>query len=100
MSKDDSENRSEVAQRRARRSFLYALGGAGILSATGLACDNRGGSKTTQGTEAPQSTRTAQSAQAAQLVLPPATKDVTPFKVDVPQAALDDLERRLASTRW
>src|SRR6202045_1681046 len=34
------------------------------------------------------------------LVLPAATKDVTPFKVHVPQAALDDLKRRLAATRW
>ena len=29
-----------------------------------------------------------------------ATKDLTPFKVREPQAALDDLKRRLASTRW
>ena len=35
-----------------------------------------------------------------QLVLPTATHDVTPFKVRVPQDALDDLKRRLASTRW
>jgi hypothetical protein len=34
------------------------------------------------------------------LVLPAATKDVTPFNVDVPQAALDDLKRRLATVRW
>jgi len=38
--------------------------------------------------------------KAAQLVLPTATNDVTPFKVRVPQGALDDLKRRLASTRW
>ena len=38
--------------------------------------------------------------EAAQIVLPQATKDVTPFKIQVPQAALDDLKRRLASTRW
>src|SRR5258708_31858548 len=36
----------------------------------------------------------------AQFVLPTATKDVTPFEVHVPQAALDDLKLRLASTRW
>ena len=35
-----------------------------------------------------------------QYVLPMATKDVTPFKVQVPQSALDDLKRRLAATRW
>jgi pimeloyl-ACP methyl ester carboxylesterase len=34
------------------------------------------------------------------LVLPPATSAVTPFRVDVPQALLDDLKLRLAMTRW
>jgi pimeloyl-ACP methyl ester carboxylesterase len=38
--------------------------------------------------------------KAAQIVLPQATKDVAPFKIQVPQEALDDLKRRLASTRW
>ena len=38
--------------------------------------------------------------QSAQFVLPNATKDVTPFKVHVPQAALDDLKKRLANARW
>src|SRR5580700_8021710 len=36
----------------------------------------------------------------AQLVLPPATKAVTPFEVHVPAAAVEDLNRRLANTRW
>jgi len=39
-------------------------------------------------------------AKSAPLLLPTATKDITPFKVDVPQAALDDLKERLAKTRW
>jgi len=34
------------------------------------------------------------------LVLPPATSAVTPFRVAVPQALLDDLQQRLALTRW
>jgi epoxide hydrolase len=34
------------------------------------------------------------------LVLPAATKDVTPFRVQVTQAALDDLKQRLANIRW
>ena len=38
--------------------------------------------------------------KAAQFVLPIATKDVTPFKVHVPQAALDDLKKKLADARW
>src|SRR5260370_34923570 len=39
-------------------------------------------------------------AQATAFELPKATQDVTPFKVSVPQSAIDDLKRRLASTRW
>src|SRR5258706_8114636 len=38
--------------------------------------------------------------KAAQIALPTTTKEVTPFKVHVPQAALDDLKKRLANTRW
>ncbi|NYE62773.1 pimeloyl-ACP methyl ester carboxylesterase [Duganella sp. 1224] len=34
------------------------------------------------------------------LALPPATSAVTPFRVDVPQALLDDLKLRLSMTRW
>jgi hypothetical protein len=38
--------------------------------------------------------------KAAQFVIPPATNDVTPFNIHVPQAALDDLKERLADARW
>jgi pimeloyl-ACP methyl ester carboxylesterase len=34
------------------------------------------------------------------LPLPPTTEDVSPFKVDVPQAAIDDLHLRLSLARW
>jgi pimeloyl-ACP methyl ester carboxylesterase len=34
------------------------------------------------------------------LVLPPATSAVTPFRAEVPQALLDDLKLRLGLTRW
>src|SRR6201984_3701426 len=34
------------------------------------------------------------------LVFPAATKDLSPFNVHVPQTALDDLKRRLATARW
>src|ERR1700730_11382339 len=40
------------------------------------------------------------SAQVTALQLPKATEGVEPFKVSVPQSAIDDLKRRLASTRW
>ena len=38
--------------------------------------------------------------KAAQIVLPAPTKEVTPFKIHVPQAALDDVKKRLANNRW
>lgn len=34
------------------------------------------------------------------LVLPPATAAITPFRVEAPQALLDDLKLRLSITRW
>src|SRR5260221_480163 len=39
-------------------------------------------------------------AQTSAFELPKATEGVEPFKVSVPQIAIDDLKRRLASTRW
>jgi pimeloyl-ACP methyl ester carboxylesterase len=69
-----------------RRTFIRAAAaasGAGILSA-GLA---------------PLSAR-GSAAEAAQIALPTTTKEATPFKVHVSQAALDDLKKRLATARW
>jgi pimeloyl-ACP methyl ester carboxylesterase len=60
-----------------------ASGGAGLLSASLL----------------PMSVRAADGSVPA-LVLPPATPDVARFKVQVPQAALQDLKQRLRDTRW
>jgi epoxide hydrolase len=34
------------------------------------------------------------------MILDPATDDLTPFQIAVPQSALDDLRRRLEITRW
>src|SRR6202045_679140 len=85
--KNDLQHRAEVAVRlTSRRQFIgaaVAIGGAGMLSAESGAPSARGNADT-----------------AAQIVLPAATKDVTPFKVSVPKSAIDDLKRRLASTRW
>ncbi len=85
--KNDLEHRAEVAvPLNSRRKFIRAAvttGGAAILSAELAVLTARGGDDT-----------------AAQIVLPAATEDVTPFKVSVPQSAIDDLKRRLASTRW
>ncbi len=85
--KGDLEHRAEVAVPvTSRRKFIIAAaaaGGAGILSA-GLGPITAHGSND----------------KAAQFVIPPATNDVTPFKVHVPQAALDDLKKRLATARW
>jgi len=60
-----------------------ASGGAGLLSAGLL----------------PMSVQ-ATAGSASPVVLPPATADVVPFKVHVPQAALEDLKKRLGDTRW
>jgi len=85
--KGDVENRTGVpVPLTSRRKFIgaaVATGVAGILSA-GLVPINAEGSADT----------------AAQIVLPAATEDVTPFKVHVPQAALDDLKKKLANARW
>jgi pimeloyl-ACP methyl ester carboxylesterase len=84
---NESENKAGVtAPFSSRRQFIRAAaitGGAGLL-ATG-----------TLPIEAQQSAKTA-----PLLDLPAATAEVTPFTVHVPEAALNDLKRRLASTRW
>src|SRR5437899_8694851 len=85
LTKDGLENGAGVtAPLSSRRRFirLASVGGAGILSA--------GMRVSAEGTVA----------KAKQTVLPTATKDVTPFKVHVPQAALNDLKKRLATARW
>src|ERR1700719_2724876 len=85
--KSDLENRTGApASLRSRRRFMRTAaitGGTGLLAAEPLPIMAQENAK-----------------KASLLVLPAATKDVTPFKVHVPQAALDDLKRRLASTRW
>jgi len=85
--KDDVENRTGVpVPLTSRRKFIgaaVATGGAGILS-TELTVLSAGGNAN----------------RAAQIVLPTTTDEVTPFKVHVPQAALDDLKKRLANARW
>jgi pimeloyl-ACP methyl ester carboxylesterase len=42
----------------------------------------------------------AANAQAASIVVPPATEAVSPFSISVPQTAIDDLRHRLDSTRY
>src|SRR5437016_13215187 len=82
----DLENKTGVPTLTSRRKFILAAaatGGAGILSAS----------------LGPLSAH-ASFDKAAEFVLPTATKDVTPFKVHIPQAALDDLKKRLTDARW
>jgi pimeloyl-ACP methyl ester carboxylesterase len=85
--KDDLENRTGVpAPLSSRRQFIRvaaATGVAGIFLPELMPISAQGSTK-----------------QIAQFVLTKATKDVTPFEVHVPQAALDDLKKRLANTRW
>jgi len=84
---NDLDNGTRVpAPLTSRRQFI------GAAAATGLAgiFPASLGSLTAHGT----------AKHAAQLVLPTTTQDVIPFKIRVPQEALDDLKRRLESTRW
>src|SRR5258708_36629756 len=87
---NDTEEKTEVSvPLRSRREFMRAAAatsGAAILSAEFVPETARAG--------------TDKVAEVAELVLPPATKVVAPFEVHVPEAALDDLKRRLANTRW
>jgi pimeloyl-ACP methyl ester carboxylesterase len=84
---NDTEQTTEVAAPlNSRREFLRAAAassGAAILSTAFV-----------------QATARAGADKVAELVLPAATKAVTPFEIHVPAAALDDLRRRLANTRW
>jgi epoxide hydrolase len=95
--KNDVENGTGVsAPNVSRRSFMLAAaatGGAGLLSAA------TGGAGLLPAGLVPRSAHWSDD-KAAPFVLPKATEDVTPFKVSVPQSAIDDLKRRLASTRW
>src|SRR5882762_1433712 len=84
---NDLENRTGVpASLTSRRTFIREAAATGVASifSPGLVPISAQGS----------------AMQAAQFVLPNATKDVAPFKVHVPQAALDDLKKRLANARW
>ena len=85
--KDGLEHRAEIAVPvSSRREFIRTAavtGGAGLLL------------------EGIEPIRAQESGKKAPLlVLPAATKDLSPFTVQVPQAALDDLKRRLAAVRW
>ena len=69
-----------------RRSFMRVAatsGGAGLSSAGLL----------------PMIVR-ARVGSPSQVVLPPATPEIGPFKAHVPQAVLEDLKKRLSDTRW
>src|SRR5260370_3605213 len=73
------------AQVSSRRRFMRAAaitGGTGLLAAGPMPISAQESAK-----------------NISRLALSAATKDVTPFKGHVQQAALDDLKRRLAATR-
>ena len=84
----DSDDRTRAAPTPmcSRRSFMRVAatsGGAGLLSAGLL----------------PMIVQ-ARVDSPSQVVLPPATPEIAPFKAHVPQAALEDLKKRLSDTRW
>jgi epoxide hydrolase len=84
---NDSKERTKVAvplcSRRELLRAAAAAGGAAILSAEFEPANAR-----------------ASIGKVVELVLPSATKAVTPFEIHVPAAALTDLNRRLTNTRW
>jgi pimeloyl-ACP methyl ester carboxylesterase len=83
----DTETRTEIAPAlSSRREFLRAAAASSAVAILSAEI-------------APETAR-ASSNKVGEPVLPPATTAVTPFKVSVPQSAIDDLKRRLASTRW
>jgi epoxide hydrolase len=85
--KDDLENRTGArAPIISRRNFIGAAAATGVagLFSPGFVPISGEGSATA----------------AAQIVHPTTTEEVTPFKVHVPQAALNDLKKRLANARW
>src|SRR6267142_1347137 len=85
--KDDLENGTGArAPIISRRNFIGAAAATGVagLFSPGFVPIGGEGSATA----------------AAQIVLPTTTEEVTPFKVHVPQAALNDLKKRLANARW
>src|ERR1700756_1360370 len=83
---DGLEHRAEIAVPvSSRRKFIrtaVVTGGAGLLL---------------EGLEPMRAQESGK--KAPLLVLPAATKDLSPFTVHVPQGALDDLKKRLAKTR-
>src|SRR6201997_1175595 len=85
--KDDLEHRAETAMPiTSRRKFMRT---AAVTAGAGLLLEGLDPIRAQEsGKKAPL------------LVLPAATKDLSPFTVHVPQAALDDLKRRLAAVRW
>src|SRR5467141_718754 len=87
LMKNDLVNRTRVAAPAiSRRNFI------GAAAATGVAAI------VPAGLESLRAEGIAMTA--AQFVLPAATTAVTPFKIHVPQSALDDLKKRLANARW
>src|SRR5258708_30250579 len=81
----DDRNREAPTPMCSRRSFMRvaaASGGAGLMSAGLLPTIVQ-----------------ARVGSPSQVVLPPATPEIAPFKVHVPQAVLEDLKKRLSDTR-
>src|ERR1700758_3369442 len=85
--KDDLEHRAETAMPiTSRRKFMRT---AAVTAGAGLLLEGLDPIRAQQSNK-----------KAPLLVLPAATKDLSPFTVHVPQTALDDLKRRLAAVRW
>jgi pimeloyl-ACP methyl ester carboxylesterase len=89
-----SRRSGDLHPRRSTRRQILRAGGA----AAGLAAVSSGGAlaRLSDGTDPQLHEITAQTGTPAST----AGNAIEPFRIDIPQAALDDLHRRLARTRW
>ncbi len=81
-----TESESDTQVNLGRRLMFRSVGGLAALAGSALLANDLAWA-------APEE-------QSARLALPRASSAITPFRVAVPQADLDDLRRRLAHTRW
>jgi pimeloyl-ACP methyl ester carboxylesterase len=89
-----SENLPRTAQSRTSRLLAATTAAAFALGLSVFSSINYGQSMALSGAE------TSVVAQASTQRAPAQDQSIRPFKVQVPQAALDDLRRRIAATRW
>lgn len=86
MNQDKQHSDVDMSPHNSSRRALLR-GAAGISALTGIGALAGAACVTSEATP-------------AETGLPPATSEITPFKIAIPQSALDNLKRRLDITRW